>query len=164
MSRCALGLRCLSAVWRSRQKVQQIPGGGVCTCASHEQLFATPTAARQAPPSMGFPRRGHWSGLPFPPPGDLPESRHPHQGLRAGQSQAEPSPHPHPAAGWAGCSGSRPKSAVRKGEEQAAWHSETRPRAWVPGGLSRGQSPPRVAPVAELIGGPCPQSWVRKSV
>ncbi|ELR53624.1 hypothetical protein M91_05561, partial [Bos mutus] len=26
----------------------------------------------QAPPSMGFPRQEYWSGLPFPPPGDLP--------------------------------------------------------------------------------------------
>ena len=23
---------------------------------------------------MGFPRQEYWSGLPFPPPGDLPES------------------------------------------------------------------------------------------
>ena len=23
---------------------------------------------------MGFSRQGYWSGLPFPPPGDLPES------------------------------------------------------------------------------------------
>ena len=23
---------------------------------------------------MGFPRQGHWSGLPCPPPGDLPDS------------------------------------------------------------------------------------------
>ena len=30
------------------------------------------TAARQAPLSMGFPRQEHWSGLPFPSPGDLP--------------------------------------------------------------------------------------------
>ena len=29
------------------------------------------TAAHQAPPSMGFPRQEYWSGLPFPPPGDL---------------------------------------------------------------------------------------------
>ena len=34
---------------------------------------ATPwTAAHQAPLSMGFPRQEYWSGLPFPPPGDLP--------------------------------------------------------------------------------------------
>ena len=30
------------------------------------------TVARQAPLSMGFSRRAYWSGLPFPPPGDLP--------------------------------------------------------------------------------------------
>ena len=30
--------------------------------------------ARQVPPSMGFPRQEYWSGLPFPPPGDLPDS------------------------------------------------------------------------------------------
>ena len=35
--------------------------------------LATPwTAARQAPLSMGFSRQERWSGLPFPPPGDLP--------------------------------------------------------------------------------------------
>ena len=37
-------------------------------------LFATPwTAAHQAPLSMGFSRQEYWSGLPFPPPGDLPD-------------------------------------------------------------------------------------------
>ena len=30
------------------------------------------TAARQAALSMGCPRQEYWSGLPFPPPGDLP--------------------------------------------------------------------------------------------
>ena len=35
--------------------------------------FATPwIVARQATLSMGFPRQEHWSGLPFPAPGDLP--------------------------------------------------------------------------------------------
>ena len=34
---------------------------------------ATPwTVAHPAPLSMGFPRQGHWSGLPCSPPGDLP--------------------------------------------------------------------------------------------
>ena len=28
----------------------------------------------QAPPSMGFSRPDYWSGLPFPSPGDLPNS------------------------------------------------------------------------------------------
>ena len=31
------------------------------------------TEACQALLSMGFPRQEHWSGLPFPPPGDLPD-------------------------------------------------------------------------------------------
>ena len=42
---------------------------------SHVPLCATPwTEARQAPLSMGFSRKEHWSGLPFPSPGDLPDS------------------------------------------------------------------------------------------
>ena len=42
---------------------------------SHVRLFATPwTAAHQVPLSMGFPRQEYWSGLPFPPPRDLPDS------------------------------------------------------------------------------------------
>ena len=28
--------------------------------------------AHQAPLSMGFSRQEYWNGLPFPPPGDLP--------------------------------------------------------------------------------------------
>ena len=36
--------------------------------------FANPwTVAHQAPLSMGFPRQEYWSGLPWPPPGDLPD-------------------------------------------------------------------------------------------
>ena len=35
---------------------------------------ATPwTVAPQAPLSMVFPRQEYWSGLPFPPPEDLPD-------------------------------------------------------------------------------------------
>ena len=30
--------------------------------------------ACKAPPSMGFSRQKYWSGLPFPSPGDLPNS------------------------------------------------------------------------------------------
>ena len=38
--------------------------------------FATPwTVARQASLSVGFPRQEYWSGLPFPPPGGLPDPR-----------------------------------------------------------------------------------------
>ena len=41
---------------------------------SRVQLFATPwTVDDQTPLSMGFSRQGYWSGLPCPPPGDLPD-------------------------------------------------------------------------------------------
>ena len=37
--------------------------------------LATPrTVARQAPLSTGFSRQDYWSGLPFPSPGDLPDT------------------------------------------------------------------------------------------
>ena len=42
---------------------------------SRVRLFASPwTADSQAPLSMGFSRQEYWSGLPFPSPGDLPDS------------------------------------------------------------------------------------------
>ena len=48
-------------------------GGDICVLLlllsrfSHVRLCATPqTAAHQAPPSLGFSRQAHWSGLPFP--------------------------------------------------------------------------------------------------
>ena len=36
-------------------------------------LVAPWTAARWAPPSVGFSRQEYWSELPFPSPGDLPD-------------------------------------------------------------------------------------------
>ena len=49
-----------------------------CVCVlshfSHAWFFATLwTVALQAPLSMGFFRQEYWSGLPCPPPGDLPD-------------------------------------------------------------------------------------------
>ena len=44
----------------------------------------TPWAvARQAPLSIGFPRQEYWSGVPFPPPGDLPDSGTKPESLRS---------------------------------------------------------------------------------
>ena len=41
---------------------------------SRVQLFETLwTVAPQAPLSLGFSRQEYWSGLPCPPPGDLPD-------------------------------------------------------------------------------------------
>ena len=37
-------------------------------------FVTTWTLAHQSPLSMGFSRQGHWSGLPFPSPGELPDS------------------------------------------------------------------------------------------
>ena len=48
---------------------------GVC----HVQLSVTPWTSHQAPLSMGFSRQESWSGLPCPPPGDLP-----HAGIEPG--------------------------------------------------------------------------------
>ena len=41
---------------------------------SFSTLVTPWTVACQAPLSMGFSRQEYWSGLPFPSPGDLPES------------------------------------------------------------------------------------------
>ena len=41
---------------------------------SRVRLLATPwTVAHQAPPSVEFSRQEYWSGLPCPPPGELPK-------------------------------------------------------------------------------------------
>ena len=49
----------------------------VLCCAkmlSRVWLFATPWSVdRQGPLSMGFSRQEYWSGLPYPPPGNLPD-------------------------------------------------------------------------------------------
>ena len=46
----------------------------VLSCSVMSNSFVTPwTAAHQAPLSMVFPRQKYWNGLPFPPPGGLPD-------------------------------------------------------------------------------------------
>ena len=46
------------------------------SCFSCVRLYVTPwTVAHQAPLSMGFSRQEYLSGLPCPPPGDLPDPR-----------------------------------------------------------------------------------------
>ena len=57
------------------------------------RLFATPlTVACQAPLSMGFSRQEYWSGLPFPPPRDLPNPgiKPRYRALRADSLPSEP--------------------------------------------------------------------------
>ena len=61
--------QCVGRCWASR-----FPYNFLCLLLllnrfSHVWLCATPqTAAHQAPPSLGFSRQEHWSGLPFPSP------------------------------------------------------------------------------------------------
>ena len=64
----------------SRTKVRAYTCGRVHTLYDGDGLVAklcptlvTPwTVAHQAPLSMGFSRQEHWSGLPFPPPMEIP--------------------------------------------------------------------------------------------
>ena len=50
-----------------------LPSSG--TRGDLQTVFAAPgTVACQAPRSMGFSRKEYWNGLPFPTPGDLPDS------------------------------------------------------------------------------------------
>ena len=73
----------LISVWKSSSKVYTmwgLPPSPLHACMQCVlsrftciQLCATLwTIARQASLSMGFSRQGYWSGLPCPPPGDLP--------------------------------------------------------------------------------------------
>ena len=53
-----------------RETIQYKILGAMCLVC----LFVIPwPVGRQASLSMGFFRQEHWSGLPFPPPGDLPD-------------------------------------------------------------------------------------------
>ena len=73
---------------------------GVCVLShfSPVRLFVILwTAAHQAPLSMGFSRPEYWSGLPYPPPRDLPNQGIKPQSptLQADSLPAEPQGKPH---------------------------------------------------------------------
>ena len=58
-------------IWMEREKRD---AGTHMHAFSRVQLFSTPwTVGHQAALSMGFPKQEYWSGLPGPPPGDLPD-------------------------------------------------------------------------------------------
>ena len=62
-------------LWKQVSMSSPCLRGVVCVLShfSHVWLFATPwPVAHQAPPSMEFCRQEYWTGLPFPPPEDLP--------------------------------------------------------------------------------------------
>ena len=74
----------LSPVLLTNQRFPQLPEvqpsalGNICLLdwgwvLSHVRLFVAPwTVAHKAPLSMRFSRQEDWSGLPCPPPGNLP--------------------------------------------------------------------------------------------
>ena len=43
------------------------------SCSATSDSCDPKTIARQVPLCMGFPTQEYWSGLPLPPPGDLPD-------------------------------------------------------------------------------------------
>ena len=46
----------------------------VLSCSNHVEPFVTLwTTACHVPLSMGFSRQEYWTGLPCPPPGNLPD-------------------------------------------------------------------------------------------
>ena len=74
---CCRSRRCRPGVWEIRflgRRTKFLSVRALCAqWLGRVQLFATLwTVACQALLSMGFPRQEYWSGLPFPPLGDLP--------------------------------------------------------------------------------------------
>ena len=62
--------------WNSRSYMWKFFNSAcVLSCVSHVWLCVTLwIIALQAPLSMGFSRQEYWSGLPWPSPGDLPDT------------------------------------------------------------------------------------------
>ena len=66
--------RCLPR-WQAGSLPLSRRGDTLCALLSRSVLSSSLsewTVPHQAPLSMGFSRQEHWSGLPCPPPGDLP--------------------------------------------------------------------------------------------
>ena len=58
-----------SLISQEKASIVHVHGCQVASVTSNSLLW---TVAHQAPLSMGFSRQEYWSGLPFPPPRDLP--------------------------------------------------------------------------------------------
>ena len=72
---CSVGLAIKQKDQRSAGTPVMIWHFSEDTLVSAQSPFATPwTVTCRAPLSMGFSRQ-HWNGLPFPPPGDIPDPR-----------------------------------------------------------------------------------------
>ena len=78
--------------------VSDSPTCAVCAVAQLcLTLFNPMDYAHQAPLAMGFSRQGYWRGLPFPPPGNLPNP-----GIKPGFPvlQADSLPLSHQKSPW----------------------------------------------------------------
>ena len=60
-------------IWMDGWRGGRGDGGGGLVAKSCPTLAIPWTIAHQAPLNMGFSRQEYWSGLPCPPPGDLPD-------------------------------------------------------------------------------------------
>ena len=60
--------------FESRPKQSPHVAFGCCSVQSLRLIGTPRTVACQAPLSLKFSRQEHWSGLPFPSSGDLPDS------------------------------------------------------------------------------------------
>ena len=74
--------QCVIAVAMDKMSIKQYLATDLMLCYamlshfSRVRLCVTPEmAAHQAPPSLGFSRQEHWSGLPFPSPMHESEKR-----------------------------------------------------------------------------------------
>ena len=66
----------------------------------HQVRLCDPMDCSQAPPFMGFSRQEHWSGLPFPFPGELPDSGIEPRSPAAPALQADCLPLSHQGSPW----------------------------------------------------------------
>ena len=71
---CFLPLFLLGIFLEEKQNKLIVSSSDMHACMlSHVWLFVTPwTVTHQAPLSLEFSRQEYWSGVPFSPPGDLP--------------------------------------------------------------------------------------------
>ena len=66
--------RTRSCIFRSKAFHVSLNKGCVGHYVISDSFETLWTTAHQTPLSMGFSRQEYWCGLPFPPPGDLPDS------------------------------------------------------------------------------------------
>ena len=78
-NRWYLGVLCANPVWRQSSSLMHLPSSGTrgdLQTALKQHMCLSPCLCSPmdcSPLSMGFSGKEYWNGLPFPPPGDLPD-------------------------------------------------------------------------------------------